>query len=40
MKDFSTLQVENDQDGVCWIKFNRPQKYNAVSFRVSMEIFY
>ena len=34
------MLVEYGDDGVCWITFNRPEKYNAISYDVSQFIIY
>ena len=38
MKDYKTIKVEEREDGICIITFNRPESLNALSFELTHEM--
>ena len=37
-KDYTCVLVETDDEGITWITFNRPEKRNAMSPTLHIEI--
>ena len=38
MKEYNTIKVEESEDGISIIKFNRPESLNAISFELTEEM--